>query len=185
MNPELMLYSCRWLVNLKGMSGDPMSVALRPVEAGDEQFLFEVYASTRADEMAAWGWDGAQQEAFLRLQFNGQQGFYRMQYLEAEHSLILFNDQPVGRMIVIRAKHAVRLADIALLPQYRNLGIGASLIKELCAEAARKGVPVRLRVLRSNHAAARFYERLGFSGYIESESDTHLQMVWHPSTPLT
>src|SRR5215210_2167724 len=160
---------------------EPMPVSIRPVEPGDEPFLFEVYASTRADEMAAWGWDRAQQEAFLRLQFSGQQGFYRMQYPEAEHSVILFNAQPVGRMIVISTSDEVRLADIVLLPQYRNIGIGALLIKDLCADAARKGVPVRLRVLKSNHAAARFYERLGFfSDDGESESDTHLQMVWHP-----
>lgn len=161
------------------MSTDQMPVALRPVEPGDEPFLFEVYSSTRASEMAAWGWDAAQQEAFLRLQFNGQQGFYRMQYPEAEHQIILFNAQPVGRMIVVNSDDEVRLADIIVLPQYRNRGIGASLIKDLCAEAERKGLPVRLQVLKSNHDAARLYERLGFS--TDTESDTHVQMQWQPN----
>jgi ribosomal protein S18 acetylase RimI-like enzyme len=162
------------------MSTDQMPLALRPVEPGDEPFLFEVYSSTRADEMAAWGWNAAQQEAFLRLQFNGQQGFYRMQYPGAEHRIILFNAQPVGRMIVIRSDEEVRLADIVVLPQYRNRGIGASLIKDLCAEAEGKGLPVRLQVLKSNHDAARLYERMGFSTV--TENDTHLQMQWHPGT---
>ncbi|HEY6186187.1 MAG TPA: GNAT family N-acetyltransferase [Pyrinomonadaceae bacterium] len=160
------------------MSTDQMPVALRPVEPGDEPFLFELYSSTRADELAAWGWDAAQQEAFLRLQFNGQQGFYRMQYPDAEHRIITLGDQPVGRMIVIGADEEIRLADIVLLPQYRNRGLGASLIKDLCAEAGTRGLPVRLRVLKSNRDAARLYERLGFS--MDGENETHLQMEWHP-----
>jgi ribosomal protein S18 acetylase RimI-like enzyme len=160
------------------MSGDPMPVALRPAEPNDDPFLLEVYASTRAEEMAAWGWNAAQQAAFLRMQFNGQQGSYRMQHPEAEHQIILFKDQPVGRMIVISTDEEVRLADITVLPQYRNLGIGARLIKDLCAEAERRGVHVRLRVLKSNRAAIRLYERLGFS--TDSEIETHLQMEWHP-----
>lgn len=159
------------------MSVEPMPVGVRPVEPGDEPFLFEVYSSTRADEMAAWGWGAAQQEAFLRLQFNGQQGFYRMQYPEAEHQIILLGDQPVGRMIVISTKDEIRLADIVVLPEYRNRGIGASLIKDLCAEAERQGVPVRLRVLKSNRDAARLYERMGFTA--DGENETHFNMAWH------
>jgi ribosomal protein S18 acetylase RimI-like enzyme len=161
------------------MSADPLPVALRPVQSDDEAFLLEVYASTRAEELAAWGWNAAQQEAFLSLQFNGQQGFYRMQYPDAVHQVILFHDRPVGRMIVVNTDEEVRLADIIVLPQYQNLGIGATLIKDLCATAARLGLPVRLRVLKSNGAAARLYARLGF--LITGESDTHLQMEWHPA----
>ncbi|HEX8772059.1 MAG TPA: GNAT family N-acetyltransferase [Pyrinomonadaceae bacterium] len=159
------------------MSVEPLAVSVRPVEPGDEPFLFEVYSSTRADEMAAWGWNAAQQEAFLRMQFKGQQGFYRMQYPEAEHQIILLGDRPVGRMIVIGAEDEIRLADIVVLPEFRNRGIGASLIRDLCAEAERQNVPVRLRVLKSNRDAARLYERMGFA--MDGESDTHFDMAWH------
>jgi GNAT superfamily N-acetyltransferase len=43
------------------------AISLRPVRAEDEGFLFEVYASTRLDELAPLGWTAAQQEAILRL----------------------------------------------------------------------------------------------------------------------
>src|SRR5262245_24014367 len=46
-----------------------MCLVLRPVAPGDEDFLFEVYVSTRADEVGAWGWDLDQQHGFLRMQF--------------------------------------------------------------------------------------------------------------------
>ena len=155
-----------------------MSIVLRPVEPEDETFLFDLYASTRADEMAQWGWNEAQQAAFLSLQFNGQQASYRMQFPQAVHRLILFNDQPVGRMIVLSTDEEVRLVDISLLAEHRNLGIGSRLIRDLCAEAAGQGKPCRLRVLKSNPAAVRLYLRLGFAP--DGESDTHIQMKSWP-----
>jgi ribosomal protein S18 acetylase RimI-like enzyme len=160
-----------------------MSIVLRPTGPEDEPFLFDLYASTRAEEMAQWGWTEAQQAAFLSLQFNGQQASYRMQFPEAVHRLILFKEQPVGRMIVLHTDEAVRLVDISLLPQHRNQGIGSHLIRDLCNEAAAQGKPCRLRVLRTNEAAARLYLRLGFVP--DGESDTHMQMEWRPAAPLS
>jgi ribosomal protein S18 acetylase RimI-like enzyme len=156
--------------------GGPMSIVLRPVGPEDETFLFDLYAGTRADEMAEWGWNEAQQSAFLSLQFNGQQASYRMQFPQAVHRLILFNYEPAGRMIVLSTDEEVRLVDISLLAQHRKLGIGSRLIRGLCAEAAGQGKPCRLRVLRSNRAAERLYLRLGFIP--DGESDSHIQMEW-------
>ena len=53
-----------------------MSLDLQPLRAEDEPFLFELYASTRGDEMALVGWDKPQQEAFLRMQFKAQRSSY-------------------------------------------------------------------------------------------------------------
>jgi ribosomal protein S18 acetylase RimI-like enzyme len=155
-----------------------MSVTLRPIAPEDEEFLLRVYSSTRSDEIAVWGWNQAQQEAFLRMQFTVQQRAYEMQYGEADHHIILFQDQQVGRILISRMDHYILLVDIAVLPQYRNKGIGTLLIKELCAEAARKDVSVRLQVLKSNGAAARLYERLGFS--MTGEDSIYLQMERRP-----
>lgn len=161
--------------------GGPTSIVLRPARPEDEPFLLELYASTRAEEMAQWGWTEAQQAAFINLQFNGQQASYRMQFPQAVYQLILLNDQPVGRMITLNTDEEVRLVDISLLVQHRNLGIGSRLIRDLCNEAAAEGKPCRLRVLRTNVAAARLYLRLGFVP--DGESDTHMQMEWRALTP--
>ena len=150
------------------------AVALRPVHSGDEPFLLEVYRSTRP-EIADWGWTAAQQDAFIKMQFNGHERSYAMQYPEAAHQLILYKDEEVGRLITFRTEQEIRLADVALLPQYRNLGIGAAIVRELCDEAARANLPVRLQVAKSN-PAIRLYERLGFQRI--GESDTHFQMQW-------
>ncbi|MBC7910544.1 MAG: GNAT family N-acetyltransferase [Pyrinomonadaceae bacterium] len=150
-----------------------MHVTLRPVEAGDQQFLFEVYAGTRRAELDAWGWDAAQQDAFLKMQFMAQHRAYEAQYPEADHSIILLDDQPIGRLFVARSSEWIQLTDIALLPAHRNHGIGAQLIRDLLDEAAKAGLPVRLQVLKNN-PAAQLYERLGFRN--TGESGMHFEM---------
>ena len=41
---------------------DGSTVRVRPMRADDEPFLFALYCSTRADEIATWGWEPAQRE---------------------------------------------------------------------------------------------------------------------------
>lgn len=148
-----------------------------PCGPEDSPFLFKVYASTRREEVAAFGWDPAQEEAFLRMQFDLQQRAYAMQFPGADQRLILQNDQPVGRVIIFGAESEIRLVDVAILPALRNGGIGAAVIASLQAEAAGVDKPLRLRVLKGN-PARRLYERLGFVQ--TAEEGTHDTMEWRP-----
>jgi len=152
-----------------------MSFSLRKATLEDEEFLCAVYSNTRADEMALTGWDDAQQELFLKMQFITQQRFYRMQDPEPDQQVILLGGEPVGRLVVIKTEGEVRLVDIALLPAFREAGVGTLVIRQLLEEAAEAAKPVRLQVERTNHAA-RLYERLGFVRI--GETDTHFQMEW-------
>jgi ribosomal protein S18 acetylase RimI-like enzyme len=67
------------------------------------------------------------------------------------------------------------LMDIALLPEYRSHGIGTALIKDLMAEAAQAGRPLRLHVEFFNQAL-RLYERLGFARM--GEMGLYYEMEW-------
>src|SRR5215469_3167724 len=136
-----------------------MNIELRPFSANDQDFLYRLYASTRMAEIAAFGWNPAQQEAFLRMQFNAQQRWYEMAYEGADHKLIVVDNQPAGRILVQRGPNAHVLVDIALLVEYRNRGIGTQLLRELIADANRDGVLARLQVLKTN-PAYRLYERM-------------------------
>ena len=153
-------------------------VALRPAREEDEAFLLEVYASTRADEMSQTGWDDAQQRAFLKLQFVAQQQHYRTYYPQGEHSLILLNEKPVGRLYVARSLEEIRILDIALLAEHRNKGIGTRVIKDLMAEAGKTGKPVRIYV-ESFNRALRLFERMGFLQV--EEKGFHYLMQWQQS----
>ncbi len=106
-------------------------------------------------------WDTTQQHAFLQMQFNAQNKSYRMQYPDAEYMVILRDDVAIGRLIVNRMDGEILLIDIALLPEYRNSGLGTALIRQLMDEARDKHIPLRLHVETFNPALG-LYERLGF-----------------------
>lgn len=137
------------------------SITLRPIRPEDEPFLYEVYASTRQQELATVPWSDAQKAAFLRMQFDAQHQCYHETYLGAEFRIILRGEQPVGRLYVHRRPDELRIVDIALLPEHRRAGIGGALLRELLAEADRAGKPVRIHVEHFN-PAMHLYERLGF-----------------------
>jgi ribosomal protein S18 acetylase RimI-like enzyme len=156
------------------------AISLRPILPEDAEFLYEVYASTRADELAGVGWDEAQLKTFLRMQLNARDQSYRMHYAEIDDRVILFNNQPIGRLIVIRTDEEIRLADIALLPEHRSSGTGTSLIKNLITDASKRQRPIRLQVEKPNERARRLYERLDF--ITTGENLTHFQMEYQPDT---
>ena len=157
-----------------------MHITLRPVAAGDEDFLYQVYASTRIDEMALVDWNAEQKEAFLRMQFQSQTTHYQAYYSHAEYQIIQReNSIPVGRLIVDRSSDSMLIVDIALLPQYRNAGIGTTIIQQSMTEASLTNLPIILRVEFFN-PAMKLYIRLGFVK--TREIDIYHEMVWKPGS---
>ena len=140
----------------------PTPVTLRPVCAGEEPFLFDLYASTRLGELTPLDWSAELRAAFLAWHFNAQQRYFQVGYAGADFQVILLDDRPIGRLYVARQKDEIRVIDITILPEYRNAGIGSRLLGELLDEATRAGKPVRVHVEKSN-PALHLYERLGFA----------------------
>jgi ribosomal protein S18 acetylase RimI-like enzyme len=136
-------------------------LSLRPVSADDSDFLLRVYASTREEETASWGWSAAQIASFVQMQFIAKQRGYAAAYPSAEKSVIFVGDVPAGSMVVFRGSSETRLVDIAFLPEFRSRGFGGHLIRMLISEAASSRSALRLSVLRGNRAQ-HLYERLGF-----------------------
>lgn len=137
------------------------ALLLRPEEGKDEEFLRQLYASTRAEEMAATGWTQPEIDQFLNMQFDLQHKQYVQNYVNATFSIILYEKNRAGRLYVARGREEIRIIDIALLPKFRRLGIGSRLMKDLIAEANKKQVSLSLHVEYNNPALA-LYERLGF-----------------------
>jgi len=150
------------------------SVTLRPGQPDDEAFLFQLYRDTRAEEMAAWGWNEAQQQAFLSMQFRARNLSYSA-YPNTEHSIILDVERPIGRLLISQMEDEIRLVDIALLSELRGQGIGARLISDLLAIAARGARPIRLHVEKFNRALG-LYQRLGFQ--VLEDTGTQFFMEW-------
>ena len=124
-------------------------------------------------------WDDAQKDAFLRMQFDAQDAWWRENYADASFDVVLVGGEPAGRLYVHRGPSEIRIVDIALLPEHRGSGIGSSLLRDLLAEADESGKSVTIHVERMN-PALRLYERLGFS--LAEDKGVYLFLERPPST---
>lgn len=137
-------------------------ISLRPISDSDLEFLYEVYASTRQDELSVVPWDDSQKHDFLRMQFGAQHGHYQEHFSDATFDVIEIDGQPVGRWYVRRGADEFRIVDIALLPSHRGKGIGGKLLEGLIHEAGIAQLPVTIHV-EHNNSALGLYTRLGFA----------------------
>ena len=138
-----------------------MTIILRDIQPADKAFLLAVYASTRADEMALVDWTMDAKNAFLQMQFEAQDKYYKETYQGAQYHIIEWEDKSVGRLYVHRREKEIRIMDIALLPEFRNHGIGSTLLGQILEEGKNRNLPVTIHVERFN-PALHLYERLGF-----------------------
>ena len=153
-------------------------VSLRPATDAERAFLYQVYAGTRMEELAPLQWDETAVQAFLTMQFNAQDFHYRTYYATAQFLIVEVDGQPAGRLYVARTASELQLMDIALLPGYRNAGIGTALIEDLIEEARVTGLVMRLHVEPFNRAL-RLYQRLGFTKV--GETGLYWLMEWIPA----
>lgn len=154
---------------------DCTSLNSRLVCPEDETFIFQLYASRWVEHLENWDWELEQKEKFLRLQFQAQQHSYQIQFPHREHRIVLRANEPIGNILIINNADYICLADIALLPCYRNQGIGTLLIRNLLTEAGNSRKPVHLQVEKLN-PAIHLYERLGFLKI--KNTGTHFVMEW-------
>lgn len=152
--------------------------SLRALSVDDLPWLRDLYASTRAEEMAPVPWPESSKRMFLDQQFALQHRHYMAHYGDADFLAIEHRERgPVGRYYLQRAAHEHLIVDICLFPGLRGSGVGSALIRQSQAEAAALGLGMHLHVATHNIAARRLYERLGFA--IDGDtSGTHLPMHW-------
>jgi len=132
--------------------------ALRPALPADADFEHRLYASTR-DDLRPLGpevFDG-----LVGMHYRAQSMSIRLEHPQAERKIVMVQDAPVGRLIVDASGNYVEVIDVALLPEYRNCGLGASVLNSVLAQADRLARAIRLHVEKGNRAV-RLFERLGF-----------------------
>jgi ribosomal protein S18 acetylase RimI-like enzyme len=152
------------------------SLDLRPALSSDGGFLLVLYESTRSDEMALVPWSDEQKRAFVKGQFQAQSVDYRTRFPDAEHSIVVVDGEPIGRVWIDQSAEEIRLLDIAILPRHQNAGVGTVLLEQLQRQAAEAGLPLRHSVSITNRDAPRFYRRLGF--VVVESFETHVLMEW-------
>ena len=131
------------------------------VTESDEPFLIELYASTRAAEMAIVPWGDDQKRAFLKMQFEAQDRYYRERYPNASFEVIKLNERSVGRLYQAQLADEIRIIDLAFLPEHFDQDIFIELLKEILQKGERDEKAVRIYVEDSD-ATTEIFINLGF-----------------------
>ena len=127
----------------------------------DVPFLFRVYASTRAEELALTPWSDAEKAAFVDMQARAQHTDYQRNFAGADWLVIGRDGEGIGRLYLLRRERDHYIIDIAFLPEHRGKGYGEALLRDLLDEAAAAGKPVEIHVENYNRAMT-LYGRPGF-----------------------
>jgi ribosomal protein S18 acetylase RimI-like enzyme len=142
-----------------------INVRLRGASDADRDFFFAVRrAAFRPYVEELWGWDEAQQRRWSDRDFH-----------ELPIQIIESHGEAVGYLCVLHEADHEYLDELALLPEAQGAGVGTALVREVMAEATRRGVGVRLSVL-INNPSRRLYERLGF--HVTQVDHPRIRMAW-------
>jgi GNAT superfamily N-acetyltransferase len=157
-------------------------IAFTPAGPGDSAALFDLFCRVRAHDLGAASWDEAVRAPIMRMQFEAQTRGYHERWPSAETFFLSGGGGVAGWTIVDRGESAIRVVEIAIVPEARGRGLGTSALRTLQEDAARSGRSLTLSVARSNIPAIRLYARLGFEA--AGADELHLHLEWRPPFAL-
>lgn len=126
-----------------------------------QSFLEELYRSTREEELSQTNWTEQQKQQFVVMQFLAQKADYERKFPNGLQQIIYCKKQAIGRLYTNETENNIHIIDIALLPKYRNKGMGKFLLQQLIAKAKKQQKTISLQVIKTN-PAKNLYNRLGF-----------------------
>jgi|GEM_PF-1344619 len=146
------------------------------------EFLFSLFVSTRAAEMAAWGWSNPQALQFLSSQYDLQQRSYRQQFRNLKTYMICQAEQPMGVIQLEEQTNSIRIINLIIATSLQRLGIGTSVLRFLQSIAVQQRKSIELTVENTN-LAKQWYIHLGFA--VVSVQDWNSSMIWYPQQLVT
>lgn len=150
---------------------------LRPALPSDDDFFLALYRSTRDDLLGLLA-DPRYIDGIVAMQQRMQVAGYRSSYPDAAYEVLELDGVPVGRLVTAGVPGAIRVVDIAVMPQARGRGVAGEALRRLQRQAAQEGRDVTLAVRTDNPGARRLYAALDFT--VDAKESGRLQMRWRP-----
>lgn len=165
---------------LPSLAASLAPLAMRMPGDADAALLARLYASTRMDLHSATA-DPAFVASLVAMQQRLQAADYRRRFPGADYLLLERAGAACGRIVLDTGPAALRLVDIALLPEARGQGLGRHIVRALQRCAADACLPLTLSVHHSNPGARRLYATLGLRR--TARDDVSEQMMWNNEPP--
>lgn len=153
-----------------------------PLKAATEQdasFLFELFEAQKTAELGLENVDSHFKNSIISMQWNSKNQSYLHSFPNLNTFVIWYEEQAVGSCMIDYTPQEIHIIDILISSNFRNLGIGTLLFKQLQLEAQQQKIPLRLQVAIGN-PAQRLYERLEFKTY--QSDQVYVSMEWMPSS---
>jgi ribosomal protein S18 acetylase RimI-like enzyme len=151
-------------------------LSLRAAGVSDLPFLQALFASFRAEEMAAVPWPDAVKAGFLQSQFRLQHAHFTTHFADGDFLMIERDGRPAGRLYLDWREREVLVVDIGFMPEHRGAGLGEAVLRWVAGLGRERGLErASLHVTLQNPRARKLYEKLGFkAGVVEGQ---HLRMA--------
>lgn len=149
-----------------------------PAGTSDQDFLREVFASTKRIELHLLGPNASTRDAFIQMQMLAQRRTIALHYPAAIELVVRHHGQPAGRLWLHEDQDGLRVVDITILPAFQRMGGASACLQALLNLADADGVPVHLHVLQDN-PVRHWYAGLGFE--ITSVSGLYQAMTRIPT----
>ena len=148
------------------------NLSLRDANIDDEAFLGDLFFDVRSDEFALAGLPLEQLKPLMAMQYAAQKQSYKWTFPNAEQSIIEFEGERIGRLLITRNEEKIHLIDISILREFRGKSIGSEFLKQLKSEAEM----ITLRVFKTNFGAINLYERHEF--ITVRKDGEYVEMEW-------
>jgi ribosomal protein S18 acetylase RimI-like enzyme len=152
-------------------------LAARPAAPGDNDFLAQLYASTRADLLHI-PVPRDVVDTIIRHQQQLQGQGYAASFPDARYLVLEHLGAPVGRLVLNDGGGELRVVDISIIPRERRRGHARAVLRSLQERARARSAAVTLRVRTDNPHARALYVSLGFVAV--SSDEVSEQMRWTP-----
>ncbi|GAB3404767.1 GNAT family N-acetyltransferase [Massilia agilis] len=153
----------------------PSPLTLRAATDADAAFCRALFASTR-DDLRQLPLPAPMLEQLIDMQRHAQETSWQMAFPHAAALILECDARPIGRLLLDASGRDWRVVDIALVPGERGRGHGGVLLAAVRDQAQAACASLALSVLRSNEAALRLYQRLGFT-LVRSDEMRH-ELLW-------
>ena len=147
-----------------------MAIQLQPSTPEDRPWLEELRRTAYLDLfIATWGgWDEGR-----------HQRHWTSCVQEGRISIIKLDGTNAGMVQIFDEDSSVEVAEIQVLPEFQNRGIGSTVIADIVKRAHANQKPVTLSTGLKNTRAKKLYQRLGFE--LVKETDAKIYFELRPS----
>lgn len=148
-----------------------MNTRLQKATEEDFNFAFEAKKQAMGPHIISkWGWDE-----------NYQLTTHKQRWDEKPWFVIMGDKQRIGTISIHNKENKVRFGEFYLLDQFRNKGIGSSILKKFLRECDQDNKTVILEYLKWNPVGS-LYKRSGFK--VTGENEIHYFMSREPQKTL-